>query len=58
MFYLGDQNAIRPSEQQQQQQLSTENFITGKSEGEWSANKTSWTSLSTTTTTNKQKMEK
>ena len=28
----GDQNAIRPSEQQQQQ-LSTYNFITGKSEG-------------------------
>ena len=55
MLYPGDQNAIRPSEQQQ---LSTENFITGKSEGKWSGNKISSTSLSTTTTTNKQKMQK
>ena len=31
MLYPGDQNVIRPSEQQQQ--LSTDNFITGKSEG-------------------------
>lgn len=30
MVYPGDQNAIRPSEEQQQQQLSTENLSEGK----------------------------